>query len=272
MNLRETLSAAVDAISRDGFISTAQLQYWEQRIKAAAEREMGASSADIQRVNEMLTAIYKRQVDNGALLKVNPGVSRFTIENLKPKLRPELDKRIMASANLIRLNKAASVEKTLQRFSGWATSIPAGGSKAVDKREEKAHINKALSSLPFESRRVAIDQGHKLVASINEVVARDQNAIGLIWRSRWRQPGYNYRVDHKERDGHFYMIRGNWAQERGLVKVGPDGYYDDITHVAEEPFCRCSAQYIYNLRSVPDECITVKGREELAAVRRRLVA
>ena len=37
----------------------------------------------------------------------------------------------MASAKLIKLNRDAAIERTLQRFSGWSTSIPVGGTAEV---------------------------------------------------------------------------------------------------------------------------------------------
>ena len=158
------------------------------------------------------------------------------------------------------LNRQAMIDKTAQRFTGWASSIPPGGSEAVGTRETVGEIRKALGQLPFEERRVMIDQGHKLVGDINNIVAVAGGAIALTWHSHWRQAGYNYREDHKERDGHTYAIRGNWALDKGLMKRGPDGYSDEITSPGEEVLCRCSAQYLYNLRDLPDDMVTVAGR------------
>jgi hypothetical protein len=89
----------------------------------------------------------------------------------------------------------------------------------------------------FDERRVLVDQGHKLISAINRTVAEEGNAIAGTWHSHWRQAGYDYREDHKERDDHVYAIRGNWAIKDGLMKVGPAGYSDEITQAAEEPFC-----------------------------------
>ena len=174
----------------------------------------------------------------------------------------------MASAQLIKLNRQQSIAKTLQRFSGWATSIPAGGSKAVDKPEVRDDLKKALRSLPYEERRVAIDQGHKLVATINDLVAVEGGAIAGEWHSNFRQPGYDARPDHKERDGGVYLIRGNWASAQGLVKPGPAGWSDSITQPAEEPFCRCQFHYIYSLRRLPEGMLTAKGRAALQTAQR----
>ncbi len=263
----DVLSAAISDITEHGFDQSGRLEYWIQQLREAAERHMQPLHYMEQMLRSGLWTIYKRLVEKGGIAKYHERIAKFTVQQLTTQMRSELDKRILASANLIKLNRQQAIEKTLQRFTGWSTSIPAGGSETTAKRETATEIKKALSQLPFQERRVLIDQGHKLTASINEVVATHGGAIALIWRSHWRQAGYNYREDHKERDGQVYAIRGSWALENGLMKPGEAGYYDKITAVAEEPFCRCYAQYIYNLSSLPKDMLTKKGEEELARVR-----
>jgi hypothetical protein len=263
----DVLSAAVADISEYGFDTPGRIAYWTGQLKDAAER----SATPFWRMEEMLRAglgaIYRRLVERGGVAAYHPGIEKFTLQRIAPRLRAELDRRILASADLIKLNRQQAIAKTLQRFQGWSTSIPAGGSDATSRRETGKEIRKALASLPFEERRVLIDQGHKLTASINAVVAQEGRAIALVWRSHWRQAGYDYREDHKERDGQVYAIRGNWAIGRGLMKAGAAGYYEDITAVGEEIFCRCWAEYIYSLSGLPAEMLTKKGAEELARVR-----
>ena len=264
----DVLSAAISDLAEHGYDSVERVAYWSQRIKEAAERTMGSESEMERQLREALRAVYGRLIEKGGIAQYHQGVGRFTIERVRPQLRAELDRRILAAANLIKLNRKASIEKTLQRFAGWSTSIPKGGSDAVKKRDEKAKIRKSLTSLPFEERRVLIDQGHKLTASLSEILAKDGAAIAIVWHSHFRQAGYDYREDHKERDGHVYFLRGCWAQEKGLAKPGPDGYYDEITSVGEEVFCRCYAEWKYALRDLPPAMLTKKGEAALDAVRR----
>lgn len=232
----QTVDEAVDEIARTGFVSAERLAYWEERIRrAAVEERPGARMEDVLR--DFLARTYEKMLARGVDPKLHKGIPRWTLEKVRPELRANLDRRILASANLIRLNKRKRVEETLQRFSGWSTSIPAGGSAEPEKRETKARIKKPIASLPFEERRVLIDQGHKLFSSLNEVVAVGGGAIAAVWHSRWRQPNYNYREDHKDRDQIVYLVPGSWAVEAGLIKAGPDGKTDGITKPAEEPFC-----------------------------------
>lgn len=264
----EVLTAAINDFAEFGYDDAERLAYWNQELRRAAIRSMTAPHVLEATLRETLKGVYRSKVERGGILGYHPEVSRFRLENVKPKLRSELDRRIMASADLIKLNRQATIDKTLQRFSGWATSIPVGGSDAIERAKTKTEIRKALVSLPYEERRVLIDQGHKFVASLSNIIANDNNAIALIWHSHWRQKNYNFREEHKERDGMIYMIRGNWAQKLGLVKPGPAGYYDEITAVGEEVFCRCYAQYLYAVRALPADMVTDKGREALAKVRR----
>lgn len=260
MSFQTVLAQAIADIERYGYDSQARLDRWVQLIQAEATASLTPPDAVDRALRESLGNVYRRLVSDGGALKVHKGVGRFTLDRLQPKLRAELDRRIMVSANLIKLNRTAMVNTTVQRFTGWASSIPPGGSEAVDVRETKKHTAKALMSHTFEERRVFIDQAHKLTGDINNIIAVDGGAIAGQWKSHWRQPGYNYREDHKERDSKVYAIRGNWAMEKGLMKVGPDGYADQITKPGEEPMCRCSYVYLYNLRDLPDDMATVKGK------------
>lgn len=265
---QEVLTEAVNDLAEHGFDNVERIAVWQERLRRAAEQYSGVPSAAESMVSQSLAAMYKKMIEHGGILKYHPEVARFTLQKLAPHLRLELDRRILASADLIKLNRTESINKTLRRFSGWATSIPAGGSDVVDKRDVKNNVFRALKQLPYEERRVAIDQGHKLRASLSDIVAMDNNAIAVEWHSHYRQAGYNYREDHKERDKHVYAIRGNWAIDRGLMKAGPNGYYDEITAVGEEVFCRCYAVYKYNLRQLPDEMLTQKGKLALSEIQK----
>lgn len=273
MTLFELVTEAVRDISEHGFTDMERVQGWMDRIRAKALEGMMPERELQELLRKTLESTFQSQIGRGLILQHHAGVSRFTLQRVEPKLRDALDKRIMASANLIKLNREAAIQRTMQRFSGWATSIPEGGSDQVDKVHEKMEIRKALTQLPFVERRVAIDQGHKFVASLSTILAENAGAIAGRWHSHWRQPGYQFRKDHKERDpapapgrGHVFAVRGNWAIERGFMTTGA-GYTDSITQPAEEPFCRCFYTWFYGLRQLPDDMLTATGRAELERVK-----
>lgn len=264
---QEVLTAAVRDLTENGYDNPARLDDWLRKLRFAAVADLPSSEEIQNRMQLAMQAVFNRTFSKSSVLKYHPGVPRFTIERLKPFARAELDRRIIASAQLIKLNRESAIEKTLQRFSGWATSIPDGGSRAVEKIDVKEHIAKPIQDVKYAARRVTIDQGAKLVAAINEVVAEQAGVIAYRWRSHWKAAGYDYRPDHKERDNKIYLVRDSWAKERGLVKAGEAGYYDEITAAAQEPFCRCFVVAIYALRELPEEMLTKAGKDLLEQTR-----
>jgi len=266
----EVVTAAIKEFTEFGFDSAERLAYWTERIRKSAADSMVPQQILEETLQKLLQSTYKRLVDDGQILKVHVGLPRFTLDRLKPKLRTELDRRMMVSRNLIKVNREQMIEKTVQRFAGWASSVPAGGSRAVDTKDVKDKIRKALTSLPFEERRVHIDQTHKFVSALNDIIATDGGAIAGKWHSQFRRRGYHFREDHKERDEKVYAIRGNWAMEKGLMKAGPAGYTDEITKPGQEIFCSCSYAWVYNIRDLPSDMRTRKGDEALDEARAKI--
>lgn len=258
------ITEAVEDILEHGYDSRERLERWLERLESAARAALG-SARDLQALlKSELTREFERVTRNDRLLRRHSGISEYTIAKVRPALRAELDRRILASADLIRLNRDASIARTLQRFSGWATSIPVGGTEISKRREAKHAIRRGIAALPFEERRVVIDQGHKLAAAVNEIVATDGGAIAAKWVSHWREPGYDFRPGHKALDGKIFVVRDNWALRDGLMKLDGHRYTDEVEQPAQEPFCRCYWNYFaYSLRQLPKQMLTEKGREAL---------
>lgn len=263
----KALTAAVSDLTEHGYDDVERVERWLTKLRAVLEKALASPQEMEKKLKEALNAIFHKMVISGQALDKHPGVEKFTLEQIKPQLREELEKRIRASADLIKLNRDEAIEKTLRRFAGWASSVPSGGTAEPDKRGTKDAIKRGIAGLPYIERRVIIDQGHKLVSNIHATLAEEGGAIAGIWHSHWRQPNYDYREDHKERDEHVYLMRNSWAREKGLVKAGPAGFADDITQPGEEVNCRCFYEYIYNLRDMPEDMLTAKGQQALAQVR-----
>jgi hypothetical protein len=268
-NFYQVLTEAIADLSEHGFDRDERVKMWMARLERAAHDGLVPLYVLQRQLNATLTRVFGRIIRN--LPKLHRGVSEYTLANIKPQLRAELDRRILASANLIKLNREASIARTLQRFSGWATSIPVGGSKVVDKRDEATAIRRGIAGLPFVERRVVIDQGHKLASAINEIVATDGGAIAAIWHSNWREVNYNYRKEHKKLDNEVFLVRDSLALQDGLVKKGSFRYTDDVEAPGQEIYCRCYWQFLYNLRDLPREALTRKGEERLREVRQQIV-
>lgn len=264
------LAAAVNDLMEHGFDSEARVREWQRKLRAAAAAALIPEHVLVRKVNDALVRTYERWVVRpGALMKRHHGISQFTLQNIKPKLRAELDRRILASANLIKLNREASIERTLQRFAGWATSIPIGGTDIQKRKDVKDDVRRGISGLPFEERRVIVDQGHKLVSAVNHIVAKDGGAIAGIWRHvHLGPPAYQARPEHVARDGDFFLLRDSWAVEQGLVKTRGVTFTVDIEQPGEFVFCSCHYEYVYSLNDLPRELLTAKGLEEMDRARR----
>lgn len=268
-NFYDILRQAIADFEKHGYDSPERMEAWMGRIRESATEAMVPEHKLSEQLNRAITQVYESKINKGNILAEHKAVPRWKLEQLKPKLRAELDRRIMASAQLIKMNREAMIQTTLQRFSGWASSIPVGGSDVIEKRDVKENLSKSLKSLPFEERRVMIDQAAKFKSSLDNIVAMDSGAIAAKWKSNYRQRGYNYREDHKDRDGKIYLIKDSWAHKAGLVKP-KYGYIDDITHPGEEVFCQCNYQYIYNLRDLEEDMLTQKGKDKLAELKVKL--
>ncbi|QQN36620.1 hypothetical protein JHW33_08425 [Rahnella aceris] len=261
--LYEVLTEAINHYVDRGWDSQDSLLDWSRKLRVAASRE----APDDQLARKHLTSIYSRLVIDGGALRDQPadGPKKITLDKIKPDLRKELDRRIFASANLIKLNREQAIERTVQRFEGWVSSIPPSGVSDIDKNGQKAEIKKSVTDLNFISRRVAIDQGHKLSSNVKYLLSVQGGAIGFRWHSPWRRPGYDYRKDHKERDELIYLLRDSWAIQQGLIKP-VNGFYDEITAAGEEVFCSCQVFPIYAPQKLPDEFLTEKGKREFNRV------
>lgn len=265
-----TLTAAVNDLIERGFDSQARVDEWVRKLEIAARATLVPEITLERSLRDMLTRVYQRAVDGDRLLERHEGISEFTLASIKPKLRNELDRRILASASLIKLNRQASIQRTLQRFQAWATSIPIGGTDVANRAEVKDTVKRGISALPFEERRVIIDQGHKLASTINEIVAVDGGAIAGVWDHVMEGGGYQARPDHEKRNGHLFVVRDNWALRKGFMKLAGRKYTDQIEAPGELVYCRCAYIYLYNLRDLPTEMITQKGREALTEARTRI--
>jgi hypothetical protein len=167
----------------------------------------------------------------------------FCMENFSRQSKQYFDERINEFTDLLM---------------DFLKQVPAGGSKDKLIKDAITEIKQELRYLakwtkPFGS----IFSFH---AEVEHIFAVEGGAIAGMWKSHFRAPGYDYRPAHKERDGQIFVLRGNWAIEQGLMKLDGRQYTDEITMPAEEVFCQCRYKYLYNLRDLPDEFLTDKGR------------
>jgi hypothetical protein len=262
----DVLTAAINDLLEYGYDDPVRVEQWQRRLREATLRTWGTLHDVERHLRESLQATFRRLVDGDSALRAHSGISRLTYDKLKPHLRSELDRRLLAATDLIRLNREEAVARMGRRWVGWATSIPVGGPSEVKRAELKQEIKKPLQRLPFEERRLFIDQGHKMAAAVSATIALDGGALAGKWR-HVHQPHYDARPEHLARDGKVFLVRDSWAHKRGFLTADKDQWTDSIEQPAELPFCRCSYVWLYRLRQLPDEFITAKGREAMTAAR-----
>jgi hypothetical protein len=265
------ITEAIEDILEHGFDSQQRVDEWVAKIAHAAASALIPADRLDEYVRQMLISVFNRTTKPSKLARIHPGVGEFTIERIRPQLRAELDRRIMASAKLIKLNRQEAISNTLRRFSGWASSVPAGGTEVAKRVQVKTEVRRGISGLSFIERRCIIDQSMKLVAAVNQIIAEDAGAIALIWHHVDEgPPAYDARPKHVARDGKIFVLRDNWALKAGLMKLAGRQYYDQVTAVAEEIGCRCWTESLLTLRDLPADMLTEKGRTELAEARAKI--
>jgi hypothetical protein len=268
-SFRELLTAAINELSRIGYVNPSEIDEWRMVLRAAAERDLGPVDAIDSDVRAGFERLLNRFVDGVKLPERVEGVGRFTKHTVKPRLWGELDRRIKASADLIKMHRREAIDRTMKRFVGWVTALPPGGDDTIDRRETKTKLGQDLVNYRYHRRFVDTDQGHKLIANVANIVAVDAGAIAGTWHSHGAtDPSYDARADHLDLDGKTYLIRDSWAHRQGLVKP-VNGYTDDIVAPAQKPNCRCWLTYITSPRRLPDAFLTRKGQEWIEESRRQ---
>lgn len=257
----QTVRQAVQDVAQPGDqVNPSSIAETAERLRRAASGSFKPMEQVSQEVRDYYTSLYNR-VANKRTTK--PIVARYTRAALSRAAREELQKKIESSVALIKLNREVAVAETMRRFVGWASSVPPDGAATAG---ETKRIVKSLKQLPYIERRVIIDQGHKLVASLENVVSVEAGAIAAIWHSHAHQAGYDFRVEHAAREGKIYLIRDSWADKQGLVKP-INGYTDDQEMPASLVNCRCTYQYLFNLKDLPSAMLTQKAKDILAGKR-----
>lgn len=267
------VTEAINDILEHGFDSEQRITDWVARLSRAARESLVPTEILDRHLQQLLTAVFARSVKREKLVRVHNGVSEFTLQQVQPRLRAELDRRIRASANLIKLNREEAISNTMRRFAGWATSVPAGGTEVAKHQQVREEVRRGIAGLPYRERFVITDQGHKLTAAVNQIVAEDGGAIAFIWHHVDEgPPAYDSRPNHVARAGKIFVLRDNWALKAGLMKLAGRQYYDQITAAAEEPNCRCWVEALYTLRDLESDMLTEKGREKLIEARKQTAA
>jgi len=265
-SLQDLLREMIADVSAKGYVSEAQMEGWTDRIRAATEAALGRPAEAREETRDRLRLLFDRFLTRGVFRRVD-GINRFDVSMLAPTLRAELDRRVFAAADLIVVDRDEAVRRTVNRVRGWISSVPPGGTDVLSKVDLRAKLSKGVADHKYHKRFVDTDQGHKLIANVAELVAVGSGAIGGVWHDHGEHDkSYDARKEHLVRSGEFFLIRGSWADEQGLISHrGPIRFYDEVDPVGMKPNCRCWLRYVTSPRRLPPEALTSKGRAFVAA-------
>jgi hypothetical protein len=261
MTFYRVLASAISDMVLHGFDSQSRVEHWVYELKRALKIQLLPPRTVQEMVYRALTDTFERtlRAHTGKRTRVN----KTTVAKLTPQLRTEMNRRIMATTQLLHLTRDESTAKVVRSFTGWATSIPAGGTPVAKQKEEKDAIRRTLTRIPNQEKRVILDQSYKLKVTMTDTLAKESGAIAAMWHDRGEHDSaYNARRDHLARSGTIFTIRNSWAHKQGLIKA-PNGYTDDFEMVGEFPYCQCSYTYFYSADELPTEFLTVKGKNVL---------
>jgi hypothetical protein len=145
----------------------------------------------------------------------------------------------------------------------FLNQVPIGGTKDKATKSRIAEIKRELRSLVKWNRLFYTYKARSFPTEIDYVfVLASDDPLAAIWEycGLDAQGEYQMTYHHQQRDGCVYAVRGSWAIEKGLMKVGQAGYLDEISRPGQEIGCMCSLQWVTSLASVPAEMLTVKAR------------
>lgn len=201
----------------------------------------------------------------GGFLKYHKDLKKDSALRVKDKLQNEFDKRLTALSAVREFQNSDAIEKMLRSFSGWATSITPETKEQADVHRAIKIIFSSMKQAANDQRDTLRDQGHKLENALSGVVAKEFGALAGVWHSRWREEGYKFRAAHKQLDEKIFLFSNTWATKHGMVKPGVDGWAHDHDAPGMLPNCKCSFRYIYSLKDLPEDMLTVRGKQALAA-------
>jgi hypothetical protein len=254
MRFDRLLREAAKHFTTNGYTSRSDINDWRVKLLSAAEAHLDVEGAH-KRVGRILESAYWKALGAGRIAKKHGSVPKYAIDQLEPKLRDELERRIFATQELVEGDKRVALERLQQRFLGLATAGPNPGEAAAS----ATAIGKVARDSRAQERMIAVDQTKKMVATMDEVIAEDGGSIGGFWDATW-DIARKHRPEHAARHDKFYVRRASWADEQVLIRH-PNGFMDEWDMPGVLINCQCEYNYVYDLADVPDEFKTAKGKE-----------
>lgn len=196
----------------------------------------------------------------------NKGLKGWRLEKIKPALRKEYKKSLLANILLITTQNESMMSLLRSRFTDWI--LKSSRDQNADSLKKALDITQATAKVNKRVNMIIKDQTRKSLNTYDEVVAKEYEAIGFIWNTRrdkkvvgnptglYPGNGNEKHRNHYERQGKFYFYKDTWAIKKGLINTKAKNFKwaefeDGMPGIPIN--CRCFAYNIYDIEDVPKE-------------------
>jgi hypothetical protein len=240
-----------------------------QYVTASYERVCEGFLDNVIQVRGMPTRVIS---DGGENQAQNVSSSGSHVAKIFDTLLPSITERFKWCVENYRFQADIYLNDQIGQFRvmlrEFLEQVPIGGTKDKAFKSKISEIKKELRFLAKWDRLFYTYKARSFSAEIEHIFVLAESPLAAIWHysDLDEQGEYQKTYNHQQREGRVYTVRGNWAVEKGLMKVGRSGYLDEISRPGQELGCMCSLQWVMSVRGLPDDMITNEGRSELGRV------
>ncbi len=176
--------------------------------------------------------------------------------NIQPKLEKHLMQCVGQANTSAASHRNDEITQSMHEFEEWAKSIPLGGSKEKSVRAEARAIRSCLKGTAEWQKRFFVIHLTDFAAGANHLFAL-ANADVLAGKWKWSVYTCECKL-HETLNGKIYFNRGNWAEQKGLIQVSENDYFEN-NPIPGTNGCNCYYVYMHHLRDMPKTALTQAG-------------
>ena len=226
--------------------------------KQATENYAATCREFLEKVKEV-RGMPKRIISGGSasgfdMLSSSGDRIREKFPGLLPLLMERLDWCIENYGAQAKLYREDQLARFRQMVSEFLEEVPIGSSKDKALKQKITKIKSEIRSLAKWDKLFWTYKASSFPTELEYIFQLESNPIACVWNyNRSDEVGeYRKTYDHRQRDGHVYAVRGNWAIEKGLMRAGPHGYVDEISRPCQEVGCMCRLVWVQRAPSIAD--------------------
>jgi len=244
-----------DFIAANAATAESAVQTYRQSCEAFLARVIEARGLPVASIGSTYVESGEREPSS-----VNKTVTeRF--DELLPSLRNLLEECVGTHREQAGTFFAQEKSAFDQLLTDFLDGIPEGGTKAAVLRSHVNPIKKALTELLQWGVSLSRLQASTFMSEVRDFLTLCSGAIAMIWHY---SPWGCLVPSHKDLDGQWYAVRGNWAIQKGLMQVSPNGFHDEVKKRRRELGCMCTSQFVFTFTRLPQDMLTPAGSTSVA--------